>query len=394
MNNNPAKHFGNSFNLNIDKLPCKAVDRHSLLSAFIFFILALTLISVGIYELLNGTRLSEAEFANIMKEQGYNAPVPLMSPTLFDAILIIIGVGLAFSMVLAAIRYKKIHFDGDFVRIIIRPALSSKIRITVPLYLYEGVQFRTEFVQLGLINRTKYIIELLHKDDRKTIPLYISTSGKNIRKIWEHYAKELRLPAIISSEAGTIVKDYQDLDIPLKDMILSGKLPRPEAINTPKPKTLSITQKDDKIIIKIKQLLLDAYNFIALFFLCGFAGLVSYAIKYHDDLSLYFAENALISFYVISALIIFYCLMLMTKRDKLIIKPDKVILMHRFAFFCIKAEEIYKNKIEEVDIICNPASGRSYIAIISDDKSIIMGKKMPLPDLRWLKQYIINELIK
>ena len=205
MNNNPAKHFGNSFNLNIDKLPCKAVDRHSLFSAFIFFILALTLISVGIYELLNGTRLSEAEFANIMKEQGYNAPVPLMSPTLFDAILIIIGVGLAFSMVLAAIRYKKIHFDGDFVRIIIRPALSSKIRITVPLYLYEGVQFRTEFVQLGLINRTKYIIELLHKDDRKTIPLYISTSGKNIRKIWEHYAKELRLPAIISSEAGTIV---------------------------------------------------------------------------------------------------------------------------------------------------------------------------------------------
>lgn len=394
MSNNQAKHFGNSFNLDIDKLPCKAVDRHSLFSAFIFFLLALTLISVGVYELLNGIRVSDDEFAKIMKEQGYNSPVPLMSPTLFDSILIIIGIGLAFSMILAAIRYKKVHFDGDFVRIIIRPALSAKIRITVPLYLYEGVQFRTEFVQFGLINRTKYIIELLHKDDRKTVPLYISTSSKNIRKIWEHYAKELHLPAIISSESGTIIKNYQDLDVPLKDMILSGKLPKPSVIDTPTPKTLSLLEKDDKIIIKIKQVLFDAYNFIALFLLCGFAGAVAYAIKNHVDLSIYFAENALIAFYAVSLLIIFYCLIIMTKRDKLIIKSDKVILVHKFLFFNTKAEEIYKDKIEEVDIICNPASGRSYLAIIADDKSITMGKKMALPDLRWLKQYIINELIK
>ena len=301
---------------------------------------------------------------------------------------------MAFSMILSVIRYKKINFDGDFVRIVIRPALSSKIRVTVPLYLYEGVQFRTEFVQFGLINRTKYIIELLHKDDRKTVPLYISTSGKNIRKIWEHYAKKLHLPAIITSDSGTIIKDYRDLDVPLKEMILSGKLPMPEKTSSPAPKSLGITQKDEKIIIKIKQLMFDAYNFIAMFFLCVFVAVIAYMIKNHGDLSLYFSEQALFTWYAISVLIVIYCMLIMTKRDKLIIKSDKVVLMHKFAFFCIKSDEIYKNKIEEVDIVCNPASGRSYIAIISDDKSIIMGKKMPLPDLRWLKQYIINELIK
>ena len=89
MNNNPAKHFSNRLNLNIDKLPCRVIDRHSIFSAFIFLLLAMVLIFVGVYELLNGMRLSDAEVARIVAEQGGNSPVPLMSPTFFDIIIIL-----------------------------------------------------------------------------------------------------------------------------------------------------------------------------------------------------------------------------------------------------------------------------------------------------------------
>ena len=394
MNSRPIRHFSSRFCLDLNKIPCKAVDRYSVWTALIFFLLASVLVFVGVYEFLNGARLTDSEVAEFMKKEGLTAPIPLMSPTFFDVIIVIMGLGLAFSMILAVIRYKKINFDGDFVRIIIRPALSSKIRITEPLYLYEGVRLRTEFLQFGLINRTKYIIELLHKDDLKTIPLYISMSGKNIRKIWGNYAKELHLPAIMTSDSGAVVKHYNDLDLPLKELILSGKIPYPAKVDATKPKSLWVAEKNGNIIIKIKHFLFDAYNIIAGFILAGFAAAVFFIYDQHEDLSLYFSENALYAVYITSSLFILYCLFIVSKRDKLIIKPDKVVLFHRFVFFNIKSEEIFKDKIEEVDVVCNPASGRSFIEIISADKSIIIGKKMPLADLRWLKQYIINELIK
>ena len=116
MTNNPAKHLSNSFNLNIDKLPCKAVDRYSVFSAIIFFLLALMLLSLGIYELMNGIRLSDLEVEKLIREQGGAINIPLISPTFFDVILIVMGAGLALSMIMAVIRYKKVHFDGDFVR--------------------------------------------------------------------------------------------------------------------------------------------------------------------------------------------------------------------------------------------------------------------------------------
>ena len=394
MSNNPVKHLSHSLCLDISKLPCKEVDRYPLFNAVIFFLLALVLIITGVYELFNGVRMSEAELAKLVSEQGRSASVVLMSPTLFDVILIIMGVGLALTMISAAIKYKKIHFDGDFVRMVIRPAIGAKIHITEPLYLYEGVRLRTEFLQFGLINKTKYIIELAHKDENKIIPLYISTSNKNLRKIWENYAKELRLPALANTDSGEVSKDYHDLDVPLKEMILKGKYLRPIMPKTPRPRFVWIAQKRANIVIKIRRFLFDAYNVIAFVLLAGFAFLISMMIKEHNELILYFSENILFGLYAISFAIIMYSLMLMTKRDKLIIKPDKVVLFHKYVFFSLKEQEIYKDKIKEVDIICNPASGRSYIAIISDDQTMVVGKKMPLADMRWLRQYIICELIK
>ena len=53
-----------------------------------------------------------------------------------------------------------------------------------------------------------------------------------------------------------------------------------------------------------------------------------------------------------------------------------------------------KADIEAIDITPNPATGRCFVSIISDKKTIIFGKKLPLEDLRWIKNFLLYELTK
>ena len=83
----------------------------------------------------------------------------------------------------------KIVFDGDKIKIIHKPLFGEKQVEVEDLYNYLGVLYKVEYYQLGLINRNRSVIELYHAYKNKRVPLYFSTSGKNIRKIWEYYAK-------------------------------------------------------------------------------------------------------------------------------------------------------------------------------------------------------------
>ncbi len=387
-----VKHFSNKFNLKIDKLPSHAVDRYSVFSATIFVLLSFVLMAFGLCEYINGVRLSASEVAQFTENQSNY--IPHISPNLFDFVLFMMGFCLLISMIFAIIRYKKIDFDGDFIRIIIRPALGSKIRITEPIYLYEGISFRTEFLQYGLINRTKYIIELVHKDKNKIVPLYISTSNKNIRNICESYAKKLHLPVLIYTNNGIIKKSYKDLDLSIKELALKEKIPYSKSIDSQKPNSISVEKENENTIIKIHNIFFDAYNIICSIFLILFSIGLFYAIRQHELLSIYFSKTALLSVYFIGFMIVFFSLILVCKKDKLIITDKECILFHNYSFYSVFVNKISKDKIEEVEIVYNPASGRSYIAVISDENTLILGKKLPMNDSCWLKQFIICELIK
>ena len=234
----------------------------------------------------------------------------------------------------------------------------------------------------------------MHKDEKKTVPLYITTAKKDIRKIWKHYAKGLRKSAIISNEYGTSSRDYHDLDTPLRELIKNKKLPAPQIGKEPTPKLLAIVKRGSHLVIKIKELLFDAYNLIAVLLLACFSGFIVFAAYHHNLMKEYFSADNLLVFYAVALLFVLYGFLLLIQRDKLVIKPEKIVLLHKFILFSVKSGEIYKDKIEEVALILNPATGRSYIALISGEQSLIFGKKLPLYDLRWLQQYIVMELIK
>ena len=77
-----------------------------------------------------------------------------------------------------------------------------------------------------------------------------------------------------------------------------------------------------------------------------------------------------------------------------LIKKDKIVNTHKYMLFSTKHDEIPKTAIEAIDITENPASGRYFVSVISDEKSITFGAKLPIKDLRWVKKFLIHEVIK
>ena len=62
--------------------------------------------------------------------------------------------------------------------------------------------------------------------------------------------------------------------------------------------------------------------------------------------------------------------------------------------FSRKNNEVLKDDIESVEVSFNPATERYFVTITSDDRTLIFGKKQPIEALRWVKQFLINEIIR
>ncbi len=369
MNTAYPNHFSYNFKLPLDKIPTKRIDRISLVVVFIGVVFGALLAALGIYDLKSG---------NV--DLAYES---VLNINFFDIVLIVIGLGIITNLLIAYFRYKKIYFDGKNIGVVYGKSLRTKESFKEPIKNYEGVRFRIEFFMCGFLNRNRYIVELYHKNSQKIVPLYVSTHNHNVRKYWEDYAKIFNLPAIMETDEGIVVRQIADLGKSVKEMADAWKVKENYNNATSVPNSLIIKHKDRKIIIKIKNRLWDAYTAIGVLFtvLAGAISVVS--LKLANDWKI-----AVIGLILTSMSIAF----LLTK-EKLVIKKYKIVNVHKFVF-SRKKDEIAKNEIEAVEVTFNPATGRHYIAIISDKKTVIFGKKLPVDDLRWLKNFLLYELSK
>ena len=61
--------------------------------------------------------------------------------------------------------------------------------------------------------------------------------------------------------------------------------------------------------------------------------------------------------------------------------------------FSTKHNQILKKDIEAIEVTENPATGRYFVSIISEDNTITFGAKMKIKDLHWIKRFLIHEII-
>ena len=376
-----AQHYSHCFALKINQLPTKNSDRIALRILYPGMLFGLLLAALGVFDLFSAY-LSDENSALSFSQQGVDT---WFSPIFFDLVIFAVGIGIVFKLFAGYLCYRKIFFDGVNITIVDRAFGGKKTTYKEKLENYEGVQLRIEFFQFGFWNRNRYIIELRHKNLHKVAPLYISMNGRNIRKIWKDYAKKLNLPAIVFKNGDITKIDIEDLDKPIQTLAKEGKISNTFDINSPLPKETVLVRKRDKKVIKVSHVIWDAYNIILLAFLfmlwCGlFAFILSGRI-------------CPVSGFIFGAVLL-WLTTLHFRRDKIAIKKDKLVIVHKFPLRNFKNDELFKKDIEAIEVTENPATGRSFLSIYSNSKMVIFGKKLSLQDLQWVRAFLINDIIK
>lgn len=249
---------------------------------------------------------------------------------------------------------------------------------------------RIEFFQYGFITKNRYFVELHHKNPAKIVPLYIAISGKNIRKIWEDYARKFNLPTLIYTDEGMVKREVKDLNKSLREMAGIWNLKKQFNENSKPSSCIAVNKGPHKTVIKSRKIIWDAYNILAWLFIFIFV-LVGLIVSFNTA---GFSTAFLWLFYGLGGLGMLTAVWILFRKDKLVLKKDKIVNTHKYMLFSTKHDEIMKDDIEAIDVTVNPATERYFVTITSDDKTIIFGKKLPINDLKWVKKFLINEIIK
>ena len=393
-----SNHYSYKFKFNIDKLPAIQKDRLPKSLTVTGLLFGAAFIALAVFDLIS------AFFGG--KEQKYDFDIPTAMPInfsaqeimvqryTFDGILLVLGTVIVVLAVMAMRRYKEIYFDGENIKIDFKPFWGEKQTTVEHLKNYLGVLLKIEYYQLGLINKNRYIIELYHKEKNKRIPLYLTTKSKNLHKIWGEYAQKLKLPALFMTDHGLISRHYQEFNQTLKEMSVKWHLKTLYRDGEEAPKSVKCKTKTNKVIVKERRWFFDAYTFLALFGLIVLGALAVYAGLNYQTVLQYMGMASFIVLSVVILAIIMYSIIVIFSKDVLIITPQKVILGHNILFLRMDAEMVSKDNVEGVDIGYNPTMDRYYLNITSDEHNLIFGRNMPLEDLRWVRGFVIREIVK
>ncbi len=387
-------HFSYKFRLNTDKIPAVQTDKFSTHLILWGIIGGLLFVALGSYEII-------AYLFNFSDESyDFKLPPEMTLKQLiairysFDVLILSLGVIILTVAICAIRRRKTVFFDGENVRVTHKTILGKTIVEEESLYNYSGVLLTVEYYQIGLITRNRYIIELYHTDRNKRVPLYISTSGKDINEIWYHYADTLKMPALFLSDHGLVSKHYDELNKTLQEMARhwhSDALYRKEE-NV--PKSVKYRTRNGRTVFKERRAFFDVYGILMFLLTIALGTVFVWSIMHYDLLK---SLVGIIGFAaVVSICGCFACgfLIGLFAKDVLIITDNNVVLGHNFAILRADLEALPKDEIESVDIGHNPISGRYYLSIIAHHGNIIFGKNMPIEDLRWIRGCLIREIVK
>ena len=385
------KHLSYRYKLNLENLPVRAKDRLSCKVLIAGIVIGFLMAMLGILEMTDKFRV----------EKDFIYPINLKSAHLHfnhlfvDYSYIIIGIGIILWTIIAYIRYKKIYFNGRTFDVDFKGVFGETELFDEHLRNYRGVRMRVEFCQWGILTKNKYIIELEHIDPGKTIPLYISTDSTEVYDIWHYYAKRLDMPTIIDTDEGVKVVDTRDLNKSLKDYIISLGLAPNYAILPPKPRVIKYSQRRDKIVLSVKKSFWDVYNMIAFIWLAVYGAVYYLAVRNYEQVSAMINSpwKTHLLFAVATILLIIWILWLF-KREKIVIKSGRIILIYNFFFISRKRDDVAIEELKDIEILRSPNNNRHYLALISQYNVAVLGSKMPLELLRWLKKFIISEIIK
>ncbi len=389
MNQNIPCHLSNNLEFDYKRKPAFVTDKAKLRSLWPGIVFGALLFLLGLYEWLDMFRSGGEE---IMPKDTALIYKPILAVWFFDLCFALVGAGMVVTNILLFLRYNKYKFVGKKISIIKRPVFRDKVVMSEELKNYTGVRFRVEFLQSGFLTKNRYIIELYHPNPEKIVPLYLSTSAKGVRKKWKEYAKYFKLPALINVEKGLKVIELKDLNKSVAQQYKAGLIKDEYDSYANLPASVSFVRKRDKMVLKVRKILWDAYNLLAWLAIIMVGFVLAVILANLDN----FKDESTSSIYTlvgVATIIIVAAVQVLFRKEKLVIKKNKIVNTHKYMLFSTKHNQMFKKDIEEIEVTQNPATGRFFVSIISDDNTITFGAKLPIEDLKWIKSFLIHEII-
>jgi len=382
------KHYSHNFRFNLSRSNPKASDRISAAVVCPGIILGFILIALGLYDFIT----TNIQQASILPELGtQNVDVDMSYSRYFSFAFIVIGFWTSVSLFLNYLRYKKIIFNKDSITIVYRSRFGKKKIVTEPKSNYVGVCYRTELCHYGIFSKLKSIVELIHEDEKKTIPLFISTRNSNARNIWEDYARALEMPAVVINDNQFHFREVSDLDKSVKQLVEEGILVDDFNENEQPPQNFKI-KHDKHIILKPKRLHWNIASFFLWVTLILNVSVVLGLIHYHTPVLGRIGLSSMIVLYAALIVPIFYVMLRLSKKHKLVIKKNKIVSVYKKMIFTRKNEEIWKEHIEAVAVLYDPKRDYHLLTIFSDTKTIEFGRGLPKDTLEWVRRFLVHYL--
>lgn len=390
MQNIVPSHLSHSLELDYKNRKCFLTDKIKLKRLLPGIVFGFLLFLLGIYEWFNAFRYGGEEIIPLNDLSAYK---PFLSVWFFDFCFVMVGLGMVITNVFMAIRYNKYKFCGKKVTIIKRPLWRKRIVLQEDLQNYRGIRFRVEFLQSGFLTQNRYVIELFHPNPEKIVPLYLSTSAKSVRIKWKNLAKSFKLPALINTDNGLNSIEIKNLNKSINEQYKLGIIKDDYDSYDTLPSSVDFVRKKDKMVLKVRKIVWDAYNLLAWFAIVLIGAFVLLVLSNLDAFKQVFA-SALYSISIAGIILIVVAIQILFRKEKLVIKKHKIVNTHKYMLFSTKHKEMLKKDIEAIEVTENPSTGRYFVSIISEDNTITFGAKMPIKDLQWIKRFLVHEIIK
>jgi hypothetical protein len=281
----------------------------------------------------------------------------------------IVGAGLFLFGVHSLFSRRTVTVDERGVRME-RRGLFRRTGWQAPLSSYRGVLTKTVRIRRNKSTVTAHGVFLAHREDEKSVPLYVARDEAEARRQWERAAKRFRLPALEEDASGReTVRELADLDKSVRELAAEGKLDVDFEARPP-PASLSARYQGDTLTVVT----------------------TGPTVPTNVALILAAAPLVLVAFFAFVGLIVELAVLGWLAwdyfgRERLLIGRDGVATQWFCKWGAGELKRIDASRIEVVSV--SRGSVRAALTIVSDDLVLRFGGGQPAEALEWAREAVL-----
>ncbi len=302
-----------------------------------------------------------------------------------------IGLGLLALGLWLATAKTTITIDANTISVDKRSVFGQR-QWNQPLSAYTGIRNREQHNSGGKNSPsyTTYHIEMLHPENQHTVELYQSRSDDGLRSLWEDYCRQLNLPAVEGEGEHMVIRDPEDLDKSVRELVREGKIAIDFDPSAPPPEGFTIEERDRSLIIGLPKTVGPGCMVTGGLMILILPAIFIYIGFFSESGSIVFGLAGLAFLVVIIATVVWH----LVARAMLEISPHQVRTFSRTRWGDTKGTTIPADQIESVRIGSPPEqssnnSASQAVIISSDERREIIGLGLDEDALTWLRNCIL-----